>query len=1270
MSEALGPKRLIAERRYADAIVACRQLLLGEEDLEVRLLLGQALLAEERFEDVRVEMLAALRAHPAAGAAHRLLGEAYLRAGQKDRAVEELEKARALDPDDAQASELLDEAEGEKFPVAQTIERWFGEGEGATVETDLPAFREEDTPVPATLNVPLEPKVQIDPSLTEEAARLEREMAAAGEELDDTADSTMPGSPPARAEGLKELLAKASPKSLPQTLQPKVQLAPSRLVPSPASPPPKRPAAALPPPPGDPRAAPGAPAAGASAAPRAVPPRASPPSRPPPAGAPRALPPPPRAPSPSAPPPARALPSAPPPAPRAAPSAPPPRAQPPAPRAAPPSVAPPPRALPPPSAPPPRAPIAAPRPATPPPASDGATTELPLPDDDELTSVPAPIDDGDELELTRPLPPISEATLLRAPEPISMRPPVSRPPTASGLPDPHALPSFGPRNPLPALDARGAPLGPLPIAAVPALPTTAPEIQLKGAAHPHAAKPSVPPTSAHVPPATVSGARSAASPDARRWIVVGGVAVVALVAVIAIAIATSGPSELDVAFDACSAEGRPTSYEAALALAPADGGDDERARRALLLAMATVDLGVDHGAEVDLLLGGLGSEASTGPDARIARALTLLHRGQGNQALTLLSGLTASGAILVEGFRARALILAQVGTRADAVDAARQAVTLSPGTPRHAALLAELAIRAGDLDGAQRVLDGAAVDAAPGLRVARAELAVARGTDPTADVTAVLGALAGVATGPERGRAGLARALFALRSGDPAAAQAALTEADPLLPAHDARRREQLADAWGASGAFDRALAVASALSADTAEPMVRAEVLVRAAIGARDLTTASRAVEAAGAGPRIDFYRAQIAEAEGRLDDARVLYGRAALEPGLVAPARTAEGRILFTAGSVAEAVPPLAQALAADPAAPGAVLLYVRATLATGDVAAAERAAQAAAARRDGDPEILAAQGFVARARGRFDEAGTLLSRASVARPSDTAILMAVGEVALTTGRLDDATAAFERAIGLGEGSGALQLVLVAIERGDILAADAAMGRAAGVPELALARTRAILSAARGAGQSAVAEVTRANRRFDVVLGTALAALQLQAEKDADARATARRVLRSDPEAPEALLIAAVVEAHEGRSSDAREHLDAADRAATARGAPASLRARIVAGRARLAFEEGDRTEARRLADQAITLDAHCAEAHLVIADVETEAGRNPEAALRSATLGTYAIGEASGRLAQRLGATTEGCALGRRYLLIAPRGYDAGGVEDLIDGCPAAP
>lgn len=139
-------KRLVAERKHQDAVRALRRALVSRpDDVEARLLLGQSLLALGRFDEVRAEMLALTRRAPHDPAVHRTLGEAYLRSGKVDKAVEALRHALSIDPDDDAARELIEEA-GEEPPArSSTVERWFDPELMATQQSAAPAFVEPVT---------------------------------------------------------------------------------------------------------------------------------------------------------------------------------------------------------------------------------------------------------------------------------------------------------------------------------------------------------------------------------------------------------------------------------------------------------------------------------------------------------------------------------------------------------------------------------------------------------------------------------------------------------------------------------------------------------------------------------------------------------------------------------------------------------------------------------------------------------------------------------------------------------------------------------------------------------------------------------------------------------------------------------------------------------------------------------------------------------------------------------------------------------------------
>ena len=103
---------LVAAGQFQEAVKVCRLGLLGRPTtVEGRVVLGQALLALKRFDEVLAEMRVALELDSSSLAALVLRAEALLRKGDTAPAIEALHKARQAAPGDVRILELLDEAE-------------------------------------------------------------------------------------------------------------------------------------------------------------------------------------------------------------------------------------------------------------------------------------------------------------------------------------------------------------------------------------------------------------------------------------------------------------------------------------------------------------------------------------------------------------------------------------------------------------------------------------------------------------------------------------------------------------------------------------------------------------------------------------------------------------------------------------------------------------------------------------------------------------------------------------------------------------------------------------------------------------------------------------------------------------------------------------------------------------------------------------------------------------------------------------------------------
>ncbi|MBC7973421.1 MAG: hypothetical protein H7138_00440, partial [Myxococcales bacterium] len=103
---------LVSSGQFQEAVKVCRLGLLGRPTtVEGRVVLGQALLALKRYDEVLAEMRVALELDHTSTAAHVLKGEALLRKGDGLGAIDVFGKLRAQGLGDARVAELLGEAE-------------------------------------------------------------------------------------------------------------------------------------------------------------------------------------------------------------------------------------------------------------------------------------------------------------------------------------------------------------------------------------------------------------------------------------------------------------------------------------------------------------------------------------------------------------------------------------------------------------------------------------------------------------------------------------------------------------------------------------------------------------------------------------------------------------------------------------------------------------------------------------------------------------------------------------------------------------------------------------------------------------------------------------------------------------------------------------------------------------------------------------------------------------------------------------------------------
>lgn len=777
-------------------------------------------------------------------------------------------------------------------------------------------------------------------------------------------------------------------------------------------------------------------------------------------------------------------------------------------------------------------------------------------------------------------------------------------------------------------------------------------------------------------PAAVTAGRGRETP---RWLVpvIAGAAalVFAIVGVVGIG-AWMGSREVREIRDAASAagdSGARAEIQAVVDRIGDDGDDELRALRARLLATLTFEHDEDHAEAITATLTDLGEDAPV--DATVARAILALHRGDPERAEQALRGLQARGEQVSEAFRARALAMSALGEPGEAKTAARSAAERRPGAPRHTALYALLSYRAGDIDDAISLLGGVPDGAShPAIRVARARILAESGGDPeraVVEANAVIGELSGSASPRDIAWAHLVRALHARDASDLSRAVEEATAAAEHPSVLDESFRMRLAEVFLRADDAERADQHYRDLPSVAVDARGRAILDAEIGLALGDLERVEAAITAAGSGTTL--LRAQLLERRGQRDEARPLYVEAMGSGG--PGARTAAIRL--AAIELADDHPALAVGLLEGRRGGAAdrelVPVLARAYLATDRAGEARTLIASAIERFHETPDLLAAQGAVFLESGDAEAAVAPLRTAATARPERASVQADLGRALYLTGA-EGAGAAFDAALA-ADATNARALIgraRLAFDAGAFDDAQTAVDAAAtGGEALEVARLRGQLLVVRGAGAAGVGVVrtsTRTHRR-DAILWTALGDLYAQAEKDRDAERAYERALRYSRRDPRILLRRATVQVRRGSLRGAGRSVERAVATATERGTLEDYTALIAVTRGHLAFEASDFDGADQRAQEAIAADPQLASAHALRASIAVEQQREGEVVghLQRAVAGRAPPAEAMGQLVTRSPAGEETCALARRYLAAAPRGFDAPAVQSVADACP---
>src|ERR1043165_10292276 len=103
---------LVRRGQFQEAVKVCRLGLLGRPTtVEGRVVLGQALLALKRYDEVLAEMRVALELDHSSVPAQMLKAEALLKKGDPHAAVEVMQRLRAQAPNDPKLAQMLGDAE-------------------------------------------------------------------------------------------------------------------------------------------------------------------------------------------------------------------------------------------------------------------------------------------------------------------------------------------------------------------------------------------------------------------------------------------------------------------------------------------------------------------------------------------------------------------------------------------------------------------------------------------------------------------------------------------------------------------------------------------------------------------------------------------------------------------------------------------------------------------------------------------------------------------------------------------------------------------------------------------------------------------------------------------------------------------------------------------------------------------------------------------------------------------------------------------------------
>lgn len=715
--------------------------------------------------------------------------------------------------------------------------------------------------------------------------------------------------------------------------------------------------------------------------------------------------------------------------------------------------------------------------------------------------------------------------------------------------------------------------------------------------------------------------------------------------------------------------GRMVAIERAIALLDGETGPGDVALLARLHAMAELAGADGHREPAETLLSHHDPSGEGASDHRIAQTYLALASGNPDEAARESSLLVAGrGPRAAEAGHAVARARLAAGNLVEAREAADAAREAMPDSPRHLALVVDIAARTG----------GEAPDAsgdATVLRLSRARAAIeslAPSHGIRDDAQAVLDA--DDATPAERGWAELALGVADAIDGDTVHATTHLQHAWDARPPGDEMFTIELAETFFDVGRrLDGATTMETLTSPVTTDASRRALLNARVALLRGDASAASAAADTAVPSPRRTLVLARAAELRGDVN-AHTLFATAGEAPALSSYAIFDLVQSFLTTGDSASALAPARAALEHELTHPRLAAAAGYALAAAGQRQDAFAAIGTAEAEHPGEPLLLIARARIHARAAEWIEAYEAFQAAAEATEGDPQVNSERGQAARMLGHLDEAREAYTAALAVEphQATALVSLLGVQVETHDL---DGAARSLALIDEAHLVdreidhlRARALVD--RQAGESGVAPVEEAVGRSpdDGELRFALARLYVQAERWSDAADAYYAALSRTEDRRLALGMRAIALARGRRAPTVEAMLDQL-RATVSTEAPLTPRdaAMIAVASAWVEWEGAAYGRVSIFARQALDAVPNDPDATLLLAAVDENAHRDPSERLRA--IADQSI-EARGWLAAIAGTPLDaaGCTDARAYLVAAPSGRFADELTRRAASCAA--